>query len=41
MPDGWVALVPDGRVPLDVGRGLVRFVDPASGRAATLAEVSR
>ena len=41
MPDGWVALVPDGRVPLEVGRGLVRFVDPASGRAATLAEVSR
>ena len=41
MPDGWIALVPDGRVPLDVARGLVRFVDPASGRTATIAEVSR
>jgi hypothetical protein len=41
MPDGWVALVPGGRVPLDVSGGQVRFVDPASGREASLEEVSR
>jgi hypothetical protein len=40
-PDGWVALVPDGRVPLDVARGLVRFLDPETGRAATIGEVAR
>lgn len=41
MPDGWIALAPDGRVPLDVARGHVRFVDPASGRTATIDEVAR
>ena len=34
VPDGWLAVVPDGRVPLDVARGRVRFVDrePAARR---------
>ena len=41
MPDGWVALVPDGRVPVDVSLGQVRFIEPASGREASLEEVSR
>ena len=35
-PDGWVATTPDGRVPLDVGRGRARLLDPRTGIAASV-----
>ena len=40
-PDGWIVAVPGGRVPDDVGRGRVRFVDALTGRPAAIAEVSQ
>jgi hypothetical protein len=40
VPSGWVAALPDGRVPLDVARGGARLIDPWTGSLSTIQEVT-